>query len=75
MWTHVGVRSERKEDQILSTKTEAGGDTGGEWMSAAHGLELNSWSVGSLNVWAGAYVSASATYTVLTSDEFVIAAN
>jgi hypothetical protein len=42
VWTHECVRAERKEDQILSTEIEAGGELGGEWISAAQGAELNS---------------------------------
>src|SRR5580692_232347 len=33
---------ERKEDQILRTEIPAGGNTGGEWMSAAQGDEPDS---------------------------------
>jgi hypothetical protein len=54
---------------------EAGGEIGGEWMSAAHGLEPDSFSVGMLGALFRMYVTASATWTELTSDELLIAAS
>jgi hypothetical protein len=38
---------------------EAGGEIGGECMSAAQGAELDSCSVGSVNMWSNVYVTAS----------------
>jgi hypothetical protein len=61
MWTHGCVRAERKEDQILRMGIDAGGEIGGEWISAVQEAEFDTCSDGILNVWSSRYGTVSAT--------------
>ena len=56
---HEYVRARRKENQILRMEIDAGGDIGGECMSAAQGAEPDSCSIDVVNVSCSAYVTAS----------------
>ncbi len=65
--------AERKDDQILRMEIVAGGETGGEWMSAAHGDEPNPAIIATVGLGGSAYSRTSAGCSKLTSGEILIA--
>ena len=67
------LAAEGKDDQILRTEIVTGGETGGEWMSAAQGDEPDCGIVANVGIGGSACTKTSARCLELTSDELLIA--